>query len=272
MTSEMRKAAVLLMSLPQEQAAQLMAKLDPKQVEAVSIEIAKIAAVGGEEQNTVIAEFAEFDPKSIGGGAGGLDVANSLVEKALGKNATGTIDNVRQSIEALPFGFLHGVDSQNLLDVHHRRASADDCTDPLAPAAAVWRRDHRRLAQRSAVGRDPPRGHDGPDQSRDHPGSRARSGKPHVERDEPAIRKSRRRPDRGRDSQRHRSGHRAQPAGKPGPGRSRPGRRDSPLDVRLRGHQQVHRTKTFRRCSRTSKRRNGPWPSRAPAKNSRTRS
>ncbi len=30
------------------------------------------------------------------------------------------------------------------------------------------------------------------------------------------------------DPQRHRPRHRAQPAGKPGPGRSRPGRRDSP--------------------------------------------
>ncbi len=112
---DVRKAAVLLMSLPQEQAAQLMAKLDPKQVEFVSIEIAKISNVGGEEQNAVIAEFADVDPKQMAGGAGGMDVARSLVEKALGKNASGTIDNVRQSIEALPFGFLQGVDSQNLL-------------------------------------------------------------------------------------------------------------------------------------------------------------
>ena len=41
MASDIRKAAILLMSLPQEQAAQLLAKLEPKQVEAVSIEIAK---------------------------------------------------------------------------------------------------------------------------------------------------------------------------------------------------------------------------------------
>ena len=112
---DVRKAAVLLMSLPQEQAGQLMAKLDPKQVEMVSIEIAKINNVGGEEQNSVIAEFADIDPKQLAGGAGGMDVARSLVEKALGKNANSTIDSVRQSIEALPFGFLQGVDSQNLL-------------------------------------------------------------------------------------------------------------------------------------------------------------
>jgi len=110
-----RKAAVLLMSLPAEQAAQLLSKLEPKQVEAVTIEIAKIKAIGNEEQTQVIEEFALVDTSNLGGGTGGLDVAKLLVEKALGKNAGGTLDNVRQSIEAVPFGFLKYVDSQNLL-------------------------------------------------------------------------------------------------------------------------------------------------------------
>jgi flagellar motor switch protein FliG len=38
-----------------------------------------------------------------------------LVELALGKGASSTLENVRQSIEALPFGFLKRVDPQNLL-------------------------------------------------------------------------------------------------------------------------------------------------------------
>jgi flagellar motor switch protein FliG len=114
-TNDLRKAAILLTSLPQEQAAQLLCKLEPKQLEAVSVEIAKIRAVPGDEQNAVIEEFAEIDPKAIGGSSGGMDVAKTLVEKALGKNANPTIDHVRQSIEGVPFGFLQNVDSQNLL-------------------------------------------------------------------------------------------------------------------------------------------------------------
>ena len=47
--------------------------------------------------------------------AGGLELAKQLVEKAMGKSAGATLDNVRQSIEALPFGFLQKVDNQNLL-------------------------------------------------------------------------------------------------------------------------------------------------------------
>jgi flagellar motor switch protein FliG len=113
--SEMHKAAVLLLSLPQEQAGQLMAKLDPKQVEAVSIEIAKIGQLDRGVQEDVIRDFAEENPNSLGGETGGLDLAKSLVERALGRGAAATIDNVQQSIEALPFGFLKQVDSQNLL-------------------------------------------------------------------------------------------------------------------------------------------------------------
>jgi len=114
-TPDVRKAAILLMSLPQDEAAQLLAKLEPKQVEAVTIEIAKIAGVSGEEQEAVIQDFARANPTALTGQAGGLDVAKNLVEQALGKNASSTLDNVRQSIEALPFGFLQKVDSQNLL-------------------------------------------------------------------------------------------------------------------------------------------------------------
>jgi flagellar motor switch protein FliG len=114
-TTERRKAAVLLMSLPDEQAGQLLARLSPKEVEAVSIEIAKLNSIGGNEQETAILDFANANPNALTGSTGGLERARILVEQALGKSAGTTLDNVRQSIAALPFGFLQKVDSQNLL-------------------------------------------------------------------------------------------------------------------------------------------------------------
>jgi flagellar motor switch protein FliG len=69
---EIRKAAILLMSLPEAQAAQLLAQLEPKQVEAVSIEIAKMGSVSGEEQQAVMEEFANANPTALTGRAGGL--------------------------------------------------------------------------------------------------------------------------------------------------------------------------------------------------------
>lgn len=110
-----RKAAILLMSLPDDEAGLVMSKLDSKQVEAILIEIAKLGRVTGEEQEIVIHDFTDANPNNLGLDASSIDRAKMLVEKALGKNASVTLDNVRQSIEALPFGFLRKVDSQNLL-------------------------------------------------------------------------------------------------------------------------------------------------------------
>jgi flagellar motor switch protein FliG len=81
----------------------------------VSVEIARLGNITAEEQLAAINDFADANPNALGGGAGGLDLAKALVERALGKNASGTLDSVRQQIEALPFGFLQRVDSQNLL-------------------------------------------------------------------------------------------------------------------------------------------------------------
>src|SRR3982750_256074 len=113
--SDIRKAAILLMSMPGDQAAGLMAELSSKQVEQVSIEIAKLGRLSNDEQEKVIREFADSNPSALGLVGGGLDVAKGLVEKGLGSKASPIIDIVRQSIEALPFGFLKKVDPQNLL-------------------------------------------------------------------------------------------------------------------------------------------------------------
>jgi flagellar motor switch protein FliG len=112
--SDLHNAAVLLMTLPEEEAGQLMSKLEPKQVEQVSIEIAKTRTIASEEQERVIKDFTEANP-SMGGRGGGLELAKTLIQKALGANATAALNNIRQSIEATPFGFLRHVDSQNLL-------------------------------------------------------------------------------------------------------------------------------------------------------------
>ncbi|QDU97853.1 flagellar motor switch protein FliG [Lignipirellula cremea] len=112
--NSIRKAAILLMSLPQDQAAMLINKIDRKQVELVSIEIAKLGRLSSEEQESAILDFAAANPNSLGGEVGGIDFARALLDKALGNDATATIDSVRQSVEAVPFGFLKNVDPQNL--------------------------------------------------------------------------------------------------------------------------------------------------------------
>ncbi|EAQ81640.1 flagellar motor switch protein FliG [Blastopirellula marina] len=111
----LRKAAIVLMSLPEDDAAQLMGRMSPKEVEAVCIEIAHLDRLTGQEQETAILSFAEQNPNQLAGAGGGISLAKNLVTRALGKGANETLDNVRQSVESIPFGFLRKVDSQNLL-------------------------------------------------------------------------------------------------------------------------------------------------------------
>ncbi len=112
--SNIHNAAVLLMSLPEEEAAVVLSKLSPKMVEQVSIEIARTERVSADEQDHVIRDFAESKPSATTEG-GGIDLAKSLVKRALGSEANSALDNIRQQIEASPFGFLRTVDSQNIL-------------------------------------------------------------------------------------------------------------------------------------------------------------
>src|SRR6187399_1461216 len=109
--SDIHAAAVLLMTLPEEAAGELMSKLDPKQVEMVSIEIARTRTIAAEEQERAIKQFADANP-SLGGLGGGIELAKTLIQKALGTGASTALTNLRQSIEAVPFGFLRHVDSQ----------------------------------------------------------------------------------------------------------------------------------------------------------------
>ena len=139
--SDIRKAAILLTALPEEEAASVMGRLDAKQVEQVSIEIARLNSVTADDQEAVILQFAESNPGSAGTDAGGMDRAKSLVQRALGKNANDTIDNIRQSIEAVPFAFLRHIDSQNVLtyiiDEHPQTIALILSHLPPASSAAI---------------------------------------------------------------------------------------------------------------------------------------
>ena len=115
MVSNLRKAAIVMMSLSKDEAARMMGKLEPKEVEALSIEIAKLERFSSQDQEDAIMSFADANPHALGGSVGGIDRAEALLEQALGDGASDTVENVRQSLESMPFGFLKQVDPQNLL-------------------------------------------------------------------------------------------------------------------------------------------------------------
>ncbi len=111
-----RKAAILLLSLDKPLAAEVMSQLPRDQVERLTMEIARVDDVSRDQQNNVLEEFTSQFRDLVPIERGGLSFANELLEQSLGKdNATQILDNVRQSMNSMPFGFLKRVGADNLL-------------------------------------------------------------------------------------------------------------------------------------------------------------
>src|SRR5579872_540816 len=111
-----RKAAVVLLSLEKALAAEVMAQLRKEEVEALTMEIAKLDDVTREEQDGAIEEFYNLGMARVHIERGGMDYAHDLLEQSLGKDKAGAIlDSVKQSLSSVPFGFLHKAGAENLL-------------------------------------------------------------------------------------------------------------------------------------------------------------
>lgn len=111
----LRKAAIVVMSLPNKAAAALLGKLPTRYLEAISMQIAQLDSVSGDEQEEVIGDFFCQKGSALDARGGGLERAKELIREALGKDATDIIGNLQQTLESMPFGFIKKVDPQTLL-------------------------------------------------------------------------------------------------------------------------------------------------------------
>ena len=111
-----RKAAIVLLSLDKALAAEVMAQLRKEEVEALTMEIARLDDVTKEEQDGAIEEFYNLGMARVHIERGGMEYAHDLLEQSLGKEkASAILDNIRQSLSSVPFGFLHKAGPENLL-------------------------------------------------------------------------------------------------------------------------------------------------------------
>jgi flagellar motor switch protein FliG len=112
----LRKSAIVLLSLDKPLAAEVMSQLRKEEVEALTLEIAKLQEVTKEEQDTAIDEFYNLGMARTEIERGGFDYAQALLEQSLGKEkAQQILDVVKQSMSSVPFGFLHKAGADNLL-------------------------------------------------------------------------------------------------------------------------------------------------------------
>ena len=116
---ELRKAAVLLSSLPDAQAADLLSRLDPPQLAAIEAALALDEPGTPEEKSAVLREFAASRAKN--GSPAPLSSSNEVTPA--GESA--------RSRSARPFANLQGVDRQTLLGL-----LAEERTQTLAVVAS----------------------------------------------------------------------------------------------------------------------------------------
>ena len=111
-----RKAAVLLLTLPEDEAAAVLKRLSPAAVEEVSREIASLGSVSPETREAVFGEFYNLALANNYLSEGGLDHVRSLLSKSLSpEDAQRMIKQVTQQVQVTPFSFLQKAESENLL-------------------------------------------------------------------------------------------------------------------------------------------------------------
>src|SRR5689334_1206998 len=114
--SGVRKSAILLLSLEQDQAAEILKRLPREAVEEVSREIASMHEVPQEARRNVFTEFYKIALENNYVGEGGLAYATALLEKSLpADDAKRMINSVKSQVQTVPFGFLQKAESENLL-------------------------------------------------------------------------------------------------------------------------------------------------------------
>ena len=113
---DLRKAAILLLSLDKPLAAEVLSQMPRRQVELITVEIARLEDVTKEQQETVLDEFNRIARERVPIERGGMDLATDLLKQSLGEAGSGEVlDAVRQSMNSIPFSFLQKAGADNLL-------------------------------------------------------------------------------------------------------------------------------------------------------------
>jgi flagellar motor switch protein FliG len=111
-----KKSAILLLSLPQDEAAAILKRLPPEAMEEVSREIASLGEIQMTTRKDVFGEFYSLALANSYLSEGGLDYAKALLTKSLSEDdAKRVIKQVTQQVQTTPFSFLQKAESENLL-------------------------------------------------------------------------------------------------------------------------------------------------------------
>ncbi|WP_422445835.1 flagellar motor switch protein FliG [Thermoanaerobacterium sp. DL9XJH110] len=112
-----QKAAILIVSLGPEIAANIYKFLKEEEIEQLTLEIASLKKVSSEEKNAIIEEFHQMLMAQNYITQGGIDYAKEILEKALGtQKAIEIINRLTSSLQVRPFDFIRKADPSQLMN------------------------------------------------------------------------------------------------------------------------------------------------------------
>ena len=115
--SNTEKAAILFIALGPEYSARLFQHLDDEEIEKITLEIANHKQVSAEQKAEVVSEFYQMAMAKDYISTGGLEYAQSVLEKALGsEKAMDIINRLTTSLQVRPFDFLRKTDPSQLMN------------------------------------------------------------------------------------------------------------------------------------------------------------
>ena len=126
MTSELtygQKAATVIISLGTETASKIYKYLSEDELEALTLEVAKMENIPPEVTESALDDFYKLCLTQKVITDGGLEYARNVLEKAFGlQTATALLERVTKSLKVRSFDFLRKADSKNLYAIiQHER-------------------------------------------------------------------------------------------------------------------------------------------------------
>ncbi len=110
-----QKAAAVIVSLGADKASGLYQYMEPEEIEALTLEVARLGMLDSEQTEAVLTEFYQNCMTSKAVTEGGLEYARTVLEKAFGnQTALALLEKVTKSLKNREFAFLDKADVKAL--------------------------------------------------------------------------------------------------------------------------------------------------------------
>ena len=110
-----QKAAAVIVSLGADKASGLYQFMEPEEIEALTLEVARLGMLDSEQTEAVLTEFYQNCMTSKAVTEGGLEYARTVLEKAFGnQTALALLEKVTKSLKNREFAFLDKADVKSL--------------------------------------------------------------------------------------------------------------------------------------------------------------